>query len=108
MAGARAAKRGRRTLLLTGKHVTEAGAAGLTGLTGLLDIHRCQWYPEMLTRFEIDEHRLPAIVRAETDLGPLDPRAAQRFGLPASCRVIVGCLDQYAGAIGAGNVETGG
>ena len=92
------------TLLLTGKHVTEAGAAGLTGL---VDIHRCQWYPEMLARFEIDELRLPAIVRAGTDLGPIDPQAAQRFGLPASCRFVVGCLDQYAGAIGAGNVETG-
>ena len=92
------------TLLLTGKHVTEAGAAGLTGL---VDIHRCQWYPEMLARFEIDERSLPAIVRAGTDLGPIDPEAAQRFGLPASCRFVVGCLDQYAGAIGAGNVEPG-
>ena len=27
------------TLILTGQHVTEAGAAGLTGL---LDIHRCR------------------------------------------------------------------
>jgi len=92
------------TLLLTGKHVTEAGAAGLTGL---VDIRRCRWYPEMLARFEIDEHRLPTIVRAGTDLGPIDPQAAQRFGLPASCRFVVGCLDQYAGAIGAGNVAMG-
>jgi len=92
------------TLFLTGKHVTEAGAAGLTGL---VDIHRCQWCPEMLARFGIDEIRLPAIVRAGTDLGPIDPEAAQRFGLPAACRFVVGCLDQYAGAIGAGNVETG-
>ena len=92
------------TLLLTGEHVTEAGAAGLTGL---VDIHRCQWYSEMLARFEIDENCLPAIVRAGTDLGPIDPRAAQRFGLPPSCRFVVGCLDQYAGAIGVGNVEPG-
>ena len=92
------------TLLLTGKHVTEAGAAGLTGL---VDIHRCRWYPEMLARFEIDEHRLPAIVRAGIDLGPITPRAARRFELPPSCRFVVGCLDQYAGAIGVGNVEPG-
>ena len=32
------------TLLLTGEHVTEAGAAGLTGL---VDIHRCRWSTEM-------------------------------------------------------------
>jgi xylulokinase len=92
------------TLLLTGKHATEAGAAGLTGL---VDIHRCRWWPEMLGRFEIDERRLPAICRAGTELGLIDPAAAKRFGLPGTCRFVVGCLDQYAGAIGAGNVEPG-
>jgi xylulokinase len=92
------------TLLFTGQHVTEAGAAGLTGL---VDVHRCQWYPKMLARFGIEATHLPSIVRAGTDLGPIDPQAAKRFGLPESCRFIVGCLDQYAGAIGAGNVEPG-
>ena len=92
------------TLLSTGRHVTEAGAAGLTGL---LDIHRCRWWPEILARFEIGEQWLPEVVRAATDLGPIDSSAAQRFGLPNTCRFVVGCLDQYAGAIGAGNVEPG-
>lgn len=92
------------TMEWTGQHITEAGAAGLTGL---LDIHRCQWRPEMLARFEIDPCRLPAVVRAGTDLGPIDPRAARRFGLPPRCRFVVGCLDQYAAAIGVGNVEPG-
>jgi xylulokinase len=92
------------TLLLTGRHVTEAGAAGLTGL---VDIHRCRWHPEMLARFGIEADLLPAIVRAGTDLGPLDRQAAERWGLPESCRFVVGCLDQYAGAIGTGNVEPG-
>jgi len=92
------------TLLLTGKHVTEAGAAGLTGL---LNIHDCRWWPEMLARFEISERWLPEVVRAGKDLGPIEPKAAQRFGLPRACRFVVGCLDQYAGAIGAGNVEPG-
>jgi xylulokinase len=92
------------TLLLTGKHVTEAGAVGLTGL---VDIHRCGWWPEMLTRFEIDRRRLPSIARAGSDLGPIAAKAAKQFGLPASCRFIVGCLDQYAGAIGVGNSGPG-
>jgi xylulokinase len=61
----------------------------------------------MLARFELDEHKLPAVVRAGTDLGPVDSQAARRFGLPESCRFVVGCLGQYAGAIGAGNVEPG-
>lgn len=93
------------TLLLTGSHVTEAGTAGLTGL---VDIHRCQWWPDMLDRFELEPAALPAIARAGTDFGPIDPRAARRFGLPLTCRFVTGCLDQYAGAIGVGNVEAGG
>jgi xylulokinase len=92
------------TFLLTGKHITEAGAAGLTGL---VDIHRCQWWPEMLARFDIDQRMLPSIVRAGTDLGPITGHASQRCGLPESCRFVVGCLDQYAGAIGAGNIAPG-
>ncbi len=90
------------TLLFTGNHVTEAGAAGLTGL---VDIHKCQWWPEMLAQFEMDERCLPTIVRAGTDLGPITSQAAEQFGLPGKCHFVAGCLDQYAGAIGAGNVE---
>ncbi len=92
------------TLLLTGRHVTEAGAAGLTGL---LDIRSCQWWSKMLARFEINEQWLPEVVRAGTDLCPILSSAAQRLGLPDTCRFVVGCLDQYAGAIGAGNVQPG-
>jgi xylulokinase len=92
------------TLYFTGKLATEAGAAGLTGL---LDIHRCQWWPDMLRQFGLDESQLPEVVRAGTDLGPITPEAAERFGLPTDCRFVVGCLDQYAGAIGVGNLEAG-
>lgn len=89
------------TLLLTGQRATEAGAAGLTAL---VDIHRCGWWSQMLAQLELKRDWLPEIVRAGSDLGPIAGAAAAKFGLPAACRFIVGCLDQYAGAIGAGNV----
>ncbi len=89
---------------LTGQYVTEAGAAALTGL---IDIHQCRWWPDMLARFELDESRLSNVVRAGTDLGPITAEAARHLRLPAACRFVVGCLDQYAGAIGVGNVEPG-
>ena len=92
------------TLLLTDRHVTEAGAAGLTGL---VKIQPCQWWPEMLGQLGIPPEALPEIVRAGTDLGTISPQAASRFHLPEGCRCVVGCLDQYAGAIGAGNVRPG-
>lgn len=146
------------TLLLTGRHVTEAGAAGLTGL---VDIHECRWMLESIAALGVPPEWLPTIVRAGSCCGtvggrdsrergcekgfshqpgvcphfarenngppasnkhdehlapgemgtdPLpDPsKAATLFGLPGSCLFIVGCLDQYAGAIGAGNVMPGG
>jgi xylulokinase len=92
------------TLLMTGQLATEAGAAGLTGL---VDIRTRRWSDELLAHFGLSECNLPTIVRAGTDLGPILPAAAERFGLPASCRFVVGCLDQYAGAIGVGNVAPG-
>ena len=92
------------TFLLTGKYVTEAGAAGLTGL---VDIHACRWWPAMLARFGLGRCSLSTVVRAGADLGPISAEAATRFGLPPTCRFVVGCLDQYAGAIGVGNVVPG-
>lgn len=92
------------TLLLTGEHVTEAGAAGLTGL---LEIEPRHWWVEVLDRLRIPAEWLPAVVSAGSMLGPITAAAAMRFNLPTSCLFAVGCLDQYAGAIGAGNVEPG-
>ena len=89
----------------TGQHVTEAGAAGLTGM---VDIHRLQWIDEMLSLVKLPKDRFPRIERAGTDLGPIRPEVADEIGLPRTCRFVVGCLDQYAGAIGAGNVFPGG
>jgi len=118
------------TLVLTGQHVTEAGTAGLTGL---LDIHHLRWWPEILARLNIPCGFLPRVVRAGNDLGPIAGKTANhdqpptmgtwcptsgrsmvpaiapasRFGLSPRCRFVVGCLDQFAGAIGVGNVAPG-
>lgn len=93
------------TLWLTGKHVTEAGAAALTGL---VDIHSNQWWAEAIRHFQIDPEWLAEVARAGTGLGAILPERAELLGLPKDCRLIVGCLDQYAGAIGVGNVLPGG
>ncbi|MCC6124630.1 MAG: FGGY-family carbohydrate kinase [Pirellulales bacterium] len=92
-------------LWMTGCHATEAGVAGLTGL---LDIHRLAWQSQACERFGISPSWLPECLRAGTDLGPIRAEVAQRLRLPRGCRFIVGCLDQYAGAIGAGNIMPGG
>ncbi len=93
------------TWWLTGRHATEAGAAGLTGL---VDIHALQWQEETADVIDLPLQWLPDVVRSGTDVAAIRSDRAQEFGLPDSCRVVVGCLDQYAGAIGAGNTLAGG
>jgi len=93
------------TYWLTGRHVSTAGAAGFTGL---LDIHQLRWWPEACTAADVPLAWLPSVFRAGTDLGHLRPETADAWHLPRSCRLVAGCLDQYAGAIGAGNRSPGG
>ncbi len=92
-------------LWLTGEHVTEAGAAGLTAM---VDIRRLCWSAAVLERLGVPVEWLPSVARAGTDLGTIRREAAAALGVPEACRVVLGCLDQYAGAIGAGNVTPGG
>jgi len=92
-------------LWLTGEHVTEAGAAGLTAM---VDIRRLSWISAVLERLGVAAEWLPRVARAGTDLGTVRREAATELGVPQTCRVVLGCLDQYAGAIGAGNVAPGG
>lgn len=92
------------TWRFTGKFVTEAGAAGLTGL---IDIHTLEWRTDALALLALDRDSLCDIVRAGTNLGTVTPEAARSFHLSTDCAFVVGCLDQFAGAIGAGNTHPG-
>lgn len=87
------------THLLTGRHVIEASLAGLTGLA---DIHQPGWRDVAIDALGIPVGRFPEIVRAGTLIGPLTGSAGPSLGLVASCQMVAGCLDQFAGAIGAG------
>jgi xylulokinase len=93
------------TWWLTGNFI---GEAGLAGLTGLIDIHTLQYRPELLGELGITAESLPPIVRAGSDAGPIRKKVADDWGLGPECRLVMGCLDQYAGAIGAGITTAGG
>jgi len=92
------------TWRFTGKYVTEAGVAGLTGL---IDIHTLEWREDALALLALERDSLCDIVRAGTNLGAVTPAASEAFHLSSDCRFVVGCLDQFAGAIGAGNTQCG-
>lgn len=90
---------------LTGNFLTEAG---LAGLTGLVDIHRLDYRRDALNQLHLSSEQLPLIVRAGSDAGVLRREIVDHWGLSADCRLVMGCLDQYAGAIGAGVTFAGG
>lgn len=104
--------RARRVVLLS-DHLTHwmSGAwcseAGLAGFTGLVDIRCSRWLPDACTEIGLPLERLPPIVRAGEDAGKIRPQLAAELGLPTACRFVIGCLDQYAGAVGTGNVAPG-
>ena len=91
------------TMCLSGEYVVEAGAAALTGLD---NAQSSQWWRPALDTVKLPSEWLPRLVRAGTDVGPIRAAAAERLGLPVTARVVVGCLDQYAGAIGLGGVDS--
>lgn len=92
------------TFYLTGRHVTEAGMAALSGM---VDVHKLQWWPTAMELVRPGNIAFPQVVRAGTEAGTILPGRAAELGLPSGCRMVVGCLDQYAGAIGAGNIQPG-
>ncbi len=92
------------TWRFTGRFVTEAGAAGLTGL---IDIHTLEWRDDALAILALERDSFCDIVRAGTNLGTVTPTASEAFHLSVDCQFVVGCLDQFAGAIGAGNTKSG-
>lgn len=89
---------------LTGQHVTEAGVAALSGM---FDLDRFEWWARGVEAAGIPSCILPRVVRAGTKLGRLLPDAADALYLSRECELVVGCLDQYAGAIGTGATEPG-
>jgi xylulokinase len=89
---------------LTGEWYSEAATAALSGL---VDIQSLTWWDAACGVAEIPIDWLNRIVRTGTKLSAIRSDTANALGLPPNCQFVVGCLDQHAGAIGAGNVSPG-
>ena len=85
---------------LTGQRVGDAGTASLLGL---LDINRAVWNTEVLKMLHFDENLLSRPMLPGTLAGPINNRkATERLGLPPGIPLVLGSLDHYMAAVGAG------
>ena len=78
---------------LTGKFISEKT---LQSSTIYFDIHKAQWWDEMLDFIGIDRKMLPALYSSAKAVGEYD-----------GIKVVTGAIDQIAGAIGAGVISQG-
>ena len=78
---------------LTGKFITEKT---LQSSTIYFDIHKGQWWDEMLDFIGIGKEKLPALHSSAKEVGEYE-----------GIKVVTGAIDQIAGAIGAGVVKQG-
>jgi xylulokinase len=89
---------------MTGALVTD-GSVACTTL--LYDIVRHCWWDEMLQAVGLKAPRLPEIAKPGTVVGRLTESAGAAMGLPGGLPVVLGGMDQAAGAVGAGNLAPG-
>ncbi len=89
---------------LTGELVTDHNIAQMSGIC---DVRGGAWSPELLDAAGITAGQLPPIRQPGSLAGQVHADAAAQLGIAAGVPVCLGCNDQLAGAIGAGNVRPG-
>lgn len=105
-------RRARRVLLLpdyfiyrlTGRAATDPVTAGSSGLC---EPRARLWRPELLEACGLAAEMMPEILFTGEPAGMLTRAAAVELGLSEKTLVVVGTNDQYAGAVGVGNVVPG-
>ncbi len=88
---------------LTGQYVTEL-AQQTSSL--MLDLHTCDWWPEMLDLVGITPDQLGRLVSPGDVVGPLSSEGAATLGLTPLTVAVAGSMDQAIGAVGSGNIAS--
>lgn len=84
---------------LTGRYV---GEPNLWASSAMLDIHRGEWWREMLEALNLSEASLPELRQCGARVGSVLPESAAECGLSVNTEVATGALDQTCNAIGCG------
>jgi xylulokinase len=89
---------------LTGAFVTEpSDASGMN----LYDLEGGAWSGRILEAAELDDAKLPRIVRSVDVVGEVLPSVAEEVGVPAGTPVVAGGGDGACASVGAGSVSAG-
>jgi len=75
--------------------------------SGLADLPRSCWSAELCRRLEVDDRKLPRVVKSTDVIGEITAEAARDTGLAAGTPIAAGCGDQTAGFVGAGILQPG-
>ena len=89
---------------LTGKIGTDYCEASTSSMYDML---QRKWSPDMLEIIGIDEDVCPPVHGSAETAGNILPELAERYGLPADCRVVVGTGDNPAASIPTGCLGIG-
>lgn len=89
---------------LTGEHRTDGSIAWLSAM---FDVRAWRWCEMLAERYGVRASWLPEVMRCGAPVGRLLPRSAEQLGVPDDCVLVMGLLDQFAGAVGVGNCSVG-
>ena len=95
-------------LRLTGRATANQSTAYMMLLTDNRTLGATDWDEGLLARSHIDRDRLPELVAAGSEVGPLLPGVAEALGLAPSTPVLSGINDTQAGAVAAGAFQGAG
>jgi xylulokinase len=92
-------------LRLTGRFVATVDSILTTWVTDNRDVQQIRYDAALVGQLGIDQEKLPEIVHCTDVLGTLSPSVAKGLGLSKDVRVVAGCVDNSATAIGSGAVR---
>jgi len=89
---------------LCGESATDVS---LASRTMLFDIRTLSWSETLLAAGGVDKALLPSVLQPGGQAGRIRRSLAEGLHLPTDARIVVGCQDQIAAAIGAGTLRAG-
>ena len=89
---------------LCGEFVTDFT---LAARTAMFDVHKMDWNDRILNFVGVSREQLPKPLPTGSVAGKIRKEAARELGLPENVKILTGCHDQVASAIGGGILKPG-